>query len=146
MHPFRYSIHVRLQHPNMDPDLISSAMGEEPFRKWQAGYARTNPRGGLLGGVNKHTYWCAQGVRREGQDLAETLESQLQKLEDKKNFLVDFCSTGGKIMFYVSWFTNEKNTGETFDWELLKRLAALQIDLGIDVYGGRDPADDRKKQ
>src|SRR5438874_2056178 len=101
MHPFRYSVHVRLQHPSMDPDLISSEMGEQPFRKWQAGKRKTNPRGDLIGGVNRHTYWCSHGIRGEGHDLIETLESELLKLENKKEFLVDFNSTGGKIILYV---------------------------------------------
>ena len=139
MHPFRYKIHVRLQHPDMDPDLISSAMGEEPFRKWWAGHQRMAPKGQLLDGVYKHTYWCDQGLQGEGHDLAETLESELEKLESNKGFLAEFCSTGGEIMLVIAWFTGEMNTGEVFDWELLKRLAALQITLGFDVYGGLDP-------
>ena len=140
MHPFRYTIHLRLHHPDIDPDLISVALELKPFVKYQAGKPRIGPKGTQLGkGVSKQTYWCSEGVRGEGHDLADTLESQVQKLEEKRDFLDGFCTTGGWVELYISWFTGEDNTGEVFDWSLLQRLATLKVTLDIDVYGGRDP-------
>jgi hypothetical protein len=123
----------------MDPNLISSALEMKPYREWKAGHQRMTRTGQLLQGVYSETYWCSEGVRGEGFDLASTLESELEKMEGKRAFFGDFCSTGGEIEIYIGWFTGEKNTGEVFGWELLKRFAAMQIGLALDVYGGRDP-------
>jgi hypothetical protein len=37
--------------------------------------------------------------------------------------------------YFIRWYTDGRNTGETFDSDLLKRLADLRIDLAFDVYG-----------
>ncbi|WP_256388442.1 hypothetical protein [Pandoraea sp. PE-S2R-1] len=36
--------------------------------------------------------------------------------------------------FFIGWFSTG-NTGETLDFELLKKLGELGIDLALDVYG-----------
>lgn len=77
-------------------------------------------------------------------DLAQRLESELDKIEKKADFLTQFCSSGGKIELIIFWDTEEMNTGELFGWEILKRLSSLHINLGFDVYGGRDPGKQQK--
>lgn len=139
MHPFGYRIRLRLRHPKMDPDSISSALEMQPSHTSKAGQQRMTPEGKLLRGVYRETRWSTLFAEGGGFDLVETLTSHLTELEKRKTFLAELYSTGGHIEIDIAWFTGEKNTGQIFDWELLKRLAALKIDLGFDVYGGPDP-------
>ena len=123
----------------MDPVTISNALAMKANRSWAAGERRTTPTGEPLKGFNAKTYWCSDSIRRDGFDLAESLASHLDALETRRSFLADFVSTGGSIECFVGWFTDGRNTGVVLDWELLGRLAALRIDLALDVYGGEDP-------
>jgi len=59
-------------------------------------------------------------------------------IETRRPFLIQFCSSGGTIEYFIGWFTNGLNTRETFGWELLRRLADLGISLSFDVYGKED--------
>lgn len=141
MNPFRYRYSLRLRHPDMAPEKISLALGMKPQFQWMAGERRTTPKGDRLEGVNAFTYWCSEGIEGRGFDLADSLSSHLTTLEAHRSFLSEFVSTGGSIDYFVAWFTDGLNTGVTLDWQLLKRLAALEIDLGLDVYGDKSPPD-----
>jgi hypothetical protein len=140
MNPFRYKITLRLRHPTMDPRDITKALEMQPQFEWTAGNKRSTPKGEPLKGVNAFTYWCSEGSVGEGFDLPESLSSQLFVLEAHKSFLTDFVSTGGTVEYYIAWFADGLNTGATLDWQLLKRLSVLQIDLALDVYGGKSPS------
>jgi Domain of unknown function (DUF4279) len=135
MSPCRYRFSLRLRHPRMDPREISRALGSKPQFQWMAGEKRATPKGQPLDGVNASTYWCSEGIEREGLSLTEALSSHLSTLEDRRAFLREFVSTGGAIEYFVTWLTNGVNTGAIFDWQLLRRLSALQVDLDLDVYG-----------
>jgi Domain of unknown function (DUF4279) len=140
MNPFRYRYSLRLRHPQADPEKITLALGMKPQFYWMAGKQRTTPKGEPLEGVNAFTYWCSEGVEGRGFDLADSMSSHVLVLEARRPFLEEFVSTGGSIDYFVAWFTDGLNTGVTLDWQLLKRLASLQIDLDLDVYGGKSPS------
>lgn len=139
MNPFRYSISLRLRHPSMDPEKISTALGETPRFSWKAGERRRTPTGQSLEGLNDTTYWCSQSIDGKGFDLASTIGLNLESLESHRSFLTGFCSTGGEVEYFIGWYTDGRNTGETFNSDLLKRLADLGIDLAFDVYGAEQP-------
>jgi hypothetical protein len=141
MNPFRYRFSLRLRHPNMDPEHMSVALWIKPQFQWASGDRRTTPNGQQLGGINAFTYWCSEGIEGEGFDVVGSLSSHLLALEKRRDFLAEFVSTGGSIDYYVAWFAEGLNTGAILDWELLKRLSALQIDLNLDIYGGPSPLD-----
>jgi len=119
----------------MDPAEISRGLGASPSFSWKAGENRTTPTGQQLQGVNVSTYWCSEPLQGQDSELAAAIASDLSIREAHRRFLTDFCSTGGVIEYFIGWFANGLNVGETFDSELLKRLADLKIDLSFDVYG-----------
>jgi hypothetical protein len=122
----------------MDPEKISNGLGAIPSFSWKAGEQRTTPKRQPLEGINKDTYWCSEAVHGEGSELCASLASHLSMIETRRPFLIQFCSSGGTIEYFIGWFTNGLNTRETFGWELLRRLADLGISLSFDVYGKED--------
>jgi hypothetical protein len=126
----------------MDLEEISEFLAMTPRHSWKVGERRRTAAGHPLGGVYPITHWCSEAVEGQGFDMAEALSSHLLTLEAHRTFLSHFTSTGGSIECFVGWFTDGQNTGVTLDWELLSRLSALQIELGLDVYCGSDPSPD----
>ena len=138
MNAFSYKITLRLRHPEMDPDAISAALKMQPRFRWMAGQPRRTPLGQPLDGTCRETYWSSEVTEGSGFNLADTLESLVQELEHHKEFLEGFCATGGSVEYFIGWFTDGRNTGATFSWDLQRRLAGMRVHLALDVYGGPD--------
>ena len=132
--PFRFKASLRLSHPSMDPNEISSSLGLTPQRAWRADQERSTPQGTPLQGVYEFTYWSTSIAESETSSLTDELEPWIDYLSDRASFLEHFSESGGEIEFFVGWFTTEVSGGETFDWQFLKRLAQLKINLAFDVY------------
>src|SRR5260370_39223721 len=135
--PFRFALSLRLRHPSIRSEEISRAIGLQPSIHWNAGEPRVSPDGTVLGGVRDQTYWSSRILHSESVDLTDALAASLSSLEPHKDFLLDFVATGAEIEYFIGWFTTDTSGGETLDWELLQRLAALHINVGLDVYGNK---------
>ena len=112
-------------------------MRMQPRFHWTAGEPSVSPKGTPLGGVREQTYWSSGNLHSESVELTDALEANLSSLESHKDFLREFVATGGEIEYFIGWFTTDTSCGETLDWELLQRLAALRINLALDVYGNK---------
>jgi hypothetical protein len=119
----------------MDPDEISRSLNIAPLRATRVGERRLRPNGQELGGVYPYSHWFCDIAHETEAWLVESLDKHLDLLEPHTAFLKSFVSTGGEIYYFIGWFTTEVSGGETFDWELLQRLANLRISLSFDVYG-----------
>jgi hypothetical protein len=96
------------------------------------------PEGKNLGRVYDDTYWASEFRRGEDSALLDVLQSDLADLERRAQFLGEFCASGGRIVYYISWFSSERSGGETLDFNLLDRLADLRISVALDVYSASD--------
>ena len=138
---FSYRVHLSIKHPSADPARIASELRRQAQTDWRAGEPRVTPTGRRLGGVRAETY-CSFRVG-EGDDgaLAECLAAYVTGLEPHAAFLRELKASGGELLFYAFWHPSG-DSGEIFHADLLSRLAALGIDLGINVYDDRqEPAD-----
>lgn len=135
--PFDYRVHLSVKHPRLTPEDIATGLGRTPKYAWMAGSPRTTPNGRILEGVNAETY-CTFAIG-EGSDgeLARCLAQAVAGLEPCSAFLREIKASGGNLLFYAFWHPNG-DTGEVFDAALLGKLAALAIDLGVNVYDDRD--------
>jgi len=134
MESFKYVVSFRIHHPSMDPDLISSKLGLEPQHKWKAGAERKTPKGKPLTGVYEKSFCTFRLKHGKNIELADFLKGYTKKLHKNKRFLKSIRSTGGKLEYFIGWFT-DKDSGEVFDLELLEQLVKLGIDLSLAVYG-----------
>lgn len=55
--PARFKISLRVWHPDMKSDVISSELGLLPRVSYTAGDKRLTPKGGALAGLRGETYW-----------------------------------------------------------------------------------------
>ncbi|MDD2359640.1 MAG: hypothetical protein PHE66_04300, partial [Syntrophaceticus schinkii] len=59
----------------------------------------------------------------------------LERIESKKDVLVKLTNEGFKMDFYCGYFFSTKDqAGISINNKLLKRIAELGIDLGINLY------------
>jgi hypothetical protein len=139
MEIFRFSAHLRLRHPNADPDVISKRMGRPVRRQWRTGELMRGPEGASLGRAYSDTYWSSEPRKGEDSELIAVMESDLQDLEKREPFLREFRDSGGRVVYYVSWFSGDRSGGETISFEILRRMADLRISLALDVYSAAAP-------
>jgi hypothetical protein len=134
MNRFKYSVSFRIQHPNIDPSEISANLSLTPDTSWMAGDRRKSPKGKLLEGNYKTTYWSYVLKHRPDMSLADCLETFTIDLELHKDFLTAIRLTGGRSEYFIGWFSGP-HSGELLNHQLLSKLSHLQIDLALDIYG-----------
>lgn len=105
--------------------------------KWKAGAERKTPEGTPLAGVYETTYCCFDLEHSKNIGLADFLKRCNRNLYKHKDFFNSIRSTGGDLEYFIGWFT-DKDSGETFDLELLQQMAELGIDLALCVYPQRE--------
>ncbi len=110
MQRYSYTIDLRIWHPSIKPEEITRALGIQPNHFSEAGQQRKTPKGTLLEGVYRESYWNAdpfdRGEYSSTDDLAEdALAEVLQVLEPHKEFIQKLRSEGGRILLQVSSFS-----------------------------------------
>ena len=138
MNPYRYVVSLRFTHPKIDPESITKSVGLVPFRTWMAGKPRTGPKGNVLSGTNRETYWTARlhkekSIRSREIALEDYLAKQVKKLKAKEIYFKRIRKTGGHIEFFIGVFC-DNNIGAEFPSSLLADMSKLGIDLSLDIY------------
>jgi hypothetical protein len=133
MYPFRYRVSLRIVHPTIDPEEISMRLALQPRISGKAGNARKTPNGDPLKGRYESSYWVYPISQKSDEDLTDLLEDFTVGLEPHRDFLLDLRATGGRLEYFIGWFSG-KNSGTVFEYDLLSKIASLQIDISLDVY------------
>ena len=121
----------------MDPAEISASVGLEPQRAVRAGTRRVTPDGTDLGGSRPFSCWSNDFNVFHAVELSATLETLMPKLQACAEFFHRVTSTGGSIELFCQVFA-DGNWDEVLPRALMGRLAALHIDLRLDVYPKHD--------
>lgn len=98
-----------------------------------AGTRRTTPKGDLLDGVYKETYCYFDLAPIKGIDLPDFLDKWTAKLRHHSALFKKIHRTGGKVEYHVGFYAS-KNSGEVFEWPLLKFIGDHGINLYMDYY------------
>ena len=137
MHPFEFSLSLRLRHPSVAPSHISRTLRMKPSTQWRAGTPRRTPKGTLLAGRRAETYWSTRITRgfvsSKQSSLVTALAQLAQRLERHSAFFKVFHATGGTSECYLSLF-GRHNFGEVLPHESLRTLSTQGISLALDVY------------
>ena len=126
---YRYDIRLLISHPSIDPARITSALGKTPSHSAIAG-APTRPGRPYFHRLSFWSYsYEVEGKRKFFSSFAETMDW----LEPHRDFLADIVKDGGDITLIVN-LPGDTNIGSTLSWRDMARLAALKIDLGVEVF------------
>ncbi len=133
MNRFSFAVSLRMRHPDRDPKEISEILQMDAHRSWRAGAARVTPQGAALEGVHESSYWTHNLHITGDDELTDVLSKHLDVLESHREFLERFVRTGGRLEYFVGWFSGA-NSGGQFSVALLAKLVSLNIELALDVY------------
>ena len=139
MQLYSHVLNLRIWHPTLDPDVVTSTIGLKPHMAWRAGDPRKTPKGTLLQGTRTEGYWSSDpfsyGWRDSTDDQVEdALEELLKVLEPHRDFLSGI-SQEGAVRIWVSTHS-DRNFALELPPKMLGRLASLGITFVHDVYQG----------
>jgi hypothetical protein len=102
------------------------------------GEKRTTPKGNVLAGINKESFWLAalhDGENLFSKDicLEDFVARQNLRLSKHSKYFARLVSEGGHVEYFVGWFANGQ-LGATFEPSLLKSTSDLSISIGLDIY------------
>lgn len=129
----RYEVRLLIKHPDMDPARITETLRLKPNLSHLAGSPRITPKGGSLPGVYRESAWSHWFRIERNRLFFADVAKLIDRLEPQKEFLHGIVSSGGTIDVIVS-VPGDTNIGDSFRWRDMARLAALRIDLGIEVF------------
>lgn len=105
MHPYTYSISLRIKHPDIDLTYIGLLLGLQPNRIWKAGEARATPKDTPLEGTNKESYWCGRLTgdreRSETCSLEDKLADWTNRLFANSSEFKKLLAEGGEIEYFI---------------------------------------------
>lgn len=131
--PYDFSVILNVRHPNLTVEDISNLVGFEPTFSNNVGTERTAPNGAKVGGLNRESRWIMSRTGNDTRFFFQEIQKILEYLEDRKETVLSISETGGEIEFYFQ-LDGQKNIGDTLTWSVMKKLAALQISVGVEVF------------
>ena len=129
----QFKASLRIRHPSLGPDEISSRLGLTPHVSWKKGETRRTPAGSQLSGQNSDNYWCYKLPADEGSGLNEFLQSVAKTLSPNEDFLIRISDEGGTSEIYLG-IDASNNAGDGIDWPTLHDLSRLRIKLSVEVF------------
>jgi len=129
----RFTLTLAIRHPSIDPEEISRLLARVPYQSWLAGAPRRTPTGRAMPSVARESYWVWISEVGAQRNFFAVLIEELDRLLPYADFLGRVAATGGRIALGVS-LPGDVNIGARLPHDAVRRLAALPIDLDIEVF------------
>ncbi|MBD0274331.1 MAG: hypothetical protein ICV73_20660 [Acetobacteraceae bacterium] len=129
----RYSVSLMISHPHLKRAEMTRALGVTPMYGWDAGEPRRTPAGTPQPGNRWNTYWGFSNVTRGKRAFFAGAVGMLERLEKAADFIRGITDSGGKISITVGLYGGQ-NIGDAIGWSELVRFAALEVELGVEVF------------
>ncbi len=138
MHPYTYSISLRLSHPSINPAEITDVLALEPKRAWKAGDSRQTPKGTPLEGFYRESYWYSNLIpdgehSSEGTLIEEYLDHFTKQLAPSREFFARVRTEGGRVELFIGMY-GARNYGFELPPSLLSMIASIGLSLTFDIY------------
>lgn len=127
-----YRLALRIWHPVFPPERISNELGFPIGGGWAVGSTRKSVTGDILS-PQTMTYWTSPFEPENPDGLSGIILALCRRLDPQVAFLREIRATGGRIEFFVGWFSGT-HSGETLEFSLLQMVGRLEADLALDVY------------
>lgn len=131
--PMLYGILLAIDHPDIEPKLISKRLRRDPQHGWRAGDLRATPDGTVLPGVRKTTYWGLSKQKRGHRAFFDGIKDMLDLLERHTDFVRQMIDEGGKVSITVQ-LSGRQNIGDVLQPADMGRMATLGVSLGVEVF------------
>jgi hypothetical protein len=128
-----FNVSLFITHPDLDPEKISKALNLAPEQSTRAGSPRATPTGHPLTGTYRFSCWRYRLDTQTAVDLCPILESFIEQFQKHKAFFHQIANEGGTVELFCGIFA-AGNWDEVLSHALLGKLAALRVDLRLDVY------------
>ncbi len=129
----RFGIRLLIKHPDIDPATITNELGLKPNLSWLEGDKRTSPLGTQLTGNYLQSAWGWSKRIDQKRDFFKEIANLGVLLQSRETFIASIIESGGNVMAIVN-LPGDINIGSILNWSDMQRLAALRIDLGIEVF------------
>ncbi|QWT20461.1 DUF4279 domain-containing protein [Bacillus sp. NP157] len=131
--PMTVTVSLRATAPAGDLGSLAMALSLPASAQWQAGEARTTPRGTPLEGIRTESYIALKILPTERAWLSDAIGRCLDMLEPHRQRLDEFRANGVDLELFVGWFL-ERSGGESLRPAMMQRLADLGLSLSLDIY------------
>jgi len=137
--PYSFAASLRIWHPSIDPAKLTKTLGLKPSRTWKVGEPRRTPKGAVLKGQNRDTYWFKKLVeKRAASTSTRNLEafpsSASKRFKRHAKLFRRVRRTGGRAELFVGIFCESSNHGVQLPAEVLASLGITGLSLSLDVY------------
>ena len=121
---FYYSVRLKLNHPAINPAEITESLGmESDYEQSKINYA---------GRINH--YWNYTNFTTGEDDFFVFFEDILDWLvQEKKEFIDDFISTGGEFMIIIQ-LPGDLDSISLISKSIIKKTLYLGVTIGIEVF------------
>lgn len=120
-------------HPDIDPAIITRALGIGPSHCSRRGDARITPKGTPLPGVYADTKWTLSFKNPIGLTIEEVVCEIVDKLPIESTFWAELAKAGGSASLILS-IVGTKYQGASIDASTIRKLARMGIKLGLEIY------------
>lgn len=127
-----FRVTIRITHPTVLPESITEQIGRTPDLERAVGSQRLTPKGSLLPGINRESYWLLRGP--ESDDLPRLIAWANALLEGAAPFIRGMLDTGGRLEYLIGCFVN-RQLGTSLEPSLTAKCAELGAVLVFDIYG-----------
>src|SRR3954464_9827736 len=100
----RFAVSFHINHPDIDPQRVTDALGIEPQFFFRVGEQKRFPSGKTRAGTFENSGWYHRFDLKEVRDLFPFLEELLTRLELSGNFLPDLAGSGGSAELFCGIF------------------------------------------
>jgi Domain of unknown function (DUF4279) len=130
----RYDVELFIVHPTLSPGQISAALKLKASNQHAVGEPRRTPKGMPLEGTYADPRWrYSREYRTKNQRFADKVVALLDRVERHRLFLRKLRKTGGSACLLVQ-LLGEGYFGDQVSPDILKRMADLTLDFGIEAY------------
>ena len=137
MSDYEFMMSLRIRHPDIDPAVITRALGIEPQHTWSVGDQRRDSMGADLVGAHRESYWMGRlmmqpELARDRVDVESEILRTIGTLRRSFDFLERLKNEGGSAELHITLYAREDFRLE-FLAESLSLLGRMGLSIALDV-------------